>query len=236
MTRYAIYFAPEPRSALWQLGSSVIGYDAATGTDVPSPAISRLSGARWAALTEEPRRYGFHGTLKAPFHLAEGRTEADLLADLTCLAKGLAPVVLPRLMVAGIGRFVALVPSSPCDALSELAGNVVTRLEPNRAPLREADRARRLKSPLTERQMHYLDRYGYPYVLEEFRFHMTLTGPLEETDRVPVNDALAALFADAGVFEGAPVRIDALTLFRQDRRDDRFRIVGRVPLRGPQGG
>jgi putative phosphonate metabolism protein len=235
MTRYAIYFAPEPQSGLWTLGSSVIGYDAATGCDVPSPEVAGMSGAHWAALTEEPRRYGFHGTLKAPFQLVEGRTEADLLADMARLAEGMAPVVMPRLKVAGIGRFVALIPSGPCASLSDLAAEVVRGLEANRAPLGEADRARRLKSPLSERQMRYLDLYGYPYVLEEFRFHMTLTGPFDEMDREPVKDALARLFDETGVLEGAPVRIDALTLFRQDRRDVRFRIVGRVPLRDPRG-
>jgi putative phosphonate metabolism protein len=236
MTRYAIYFAPEPQSGLWRLGSSVVGYDAATGCDVPSPAVAGLSGARWAALTEEPRRYGFHGTLKAPFHLAEGRTEQDLTVDLARLAVGLAPIVLPPLVVASIGRFVALVPSGPCAALSELAAEVVTGLEANRATLGEADRARRLKSPLSERQVRYLDRYGYPYVLDEFRFHMTLTGPLDETDRGPVKDALAALFDGAGILDCTPVGIDALTLFRQERRDSRFRIVARMPLRDLRGG
>ena len=35
------------------------------------------------------------------------------------------------------------------------------------------------KSGLTDRQEALLTQWGYPYVMEEFRFHITLTGALD---------------------------------------------------------
>jgi hypothetical protein len=60
--RYAIYFTPDPRSALWRFGSGVIGYDADAATDVPLQVPEGFDLAGWAAHTEEPRRYGLHAT------------------------------------------------------------------------------------------------------------------------------------------------------------------------------
>ena len=54
---------------LYRFGSGVLGYDCYTGSDLPRPADLDIDEADWRALTEEPRRYGFHATLKAPFGL-----------------------------------------------------------------------------------------------------------------------------------------------------------------------
>src|SRR5260370_35139047 len=71
---------PDPRDPLWRFGSSVIGYDAATGAAAPFPASVAFDPAQIAALTAEPRQYGFHATLKPPFVLAHGFDAGDLRA------------------------------------------------------------------------------------------------------------------------------------------------------------
>lgn len=234
MTRYAIYFAPEEASRLWRFGSGVVGYDAATGRDVPFAETIGLAGDAWSEVTAEPRRYGFHATLKAPFELCSNGDEAGLLKEVERLAGSMAPVTLAGLHVAAIGKFVALVPTQPSPELQALAAVAVEQLDHVRRPLSEADRARRLKSPLTPRQLEYLDRYGYPYVHEEFRFHMTLTGPIaDETERARVRARLAEAYQAAVPAE--PVTIDALAVFRQARRDGRFQIIGRYPLTARRG-
>ena len=48
--------------------------------------------------------------------------------------------------------------------------------EPLRAPLNETDIARRRKSTLSERQDAQMLKWGYPYVFQDFHFHMTLSG------------------------------------------------------------
>lgn len=228
MPRYAIYFAPPPSDPLWQFGSGVIGYDAARGEDVAFPACIGTDREAWAAKTEEPRRYGFHATLKAPFELAAGVGGADLLEAVAALAGRLQSVTLPDLRVGGIGRFVALVPETTPADLQDFAFLVVRGLDHLRAPLSAHDRARRLRSPLTPRQIANLDAYGYPYVADEFRFHMTLTGPLDEPDRRVALAELAHGHADLG--RRTPPVIDALTVFRQETRAGRFRIIARLPL------
>ena len=231
MSRYALYFAPDPEVPLWQFGSAVIGYDAATGSLLACPSSLEVPHDAWSALTEEPRRYGFHATLKAPFELAANIDEARLLAEVERHAAGLAPVTLSGLEIAALGRFIALVPRQPSAELQALADRIATGLDYVRAPLGEADRARRLRSPLTPRQIEYLDRYGYPYVREEFRFHMTLTGPIAEPAELRrMTERLRSAYL-AAVPAGSTV-IDQVAVFRQDGRDARFRIIGRFPLSG----
>ena len=76
--RYALYLAPPADSELWRFGSRVIGRDAASGVDISGFALEGWSAPDWRAATQEPRRYGFHATLKAPFRLAEACDEAAL--------------------------------------------------------------------------------------------------------------------------------------------------------------
>ncbi len=221
--RYAVYYAPATESALWRFGSAVLGYDALTGEDLPFAVPPGCDPALWPALTEEPRRYGFHATLKAPFELAEGRSEEQLRAFARNHAAGLDAVELAGLRVTALGSFVALTPSEPSEALQRFAFSAVQAFELFRAPLSEADRARRLKSPLTPAHHAYLQAYGYPYVGDAFRFHMTLTGSLPSEQTGPVKQALEVAYAAA--LPAGPVRIDRFALFKQDERAGRFRLL-----------
>ena len=229
--RYALYFTPDPASALGRFGSACLGYDAASGERCAPLRIKGCTAEAWSALTEEPRRYGFHATLKAPFHLAAGMVEADVIAAVDAFAASHHVFAFDGLRVALLSQFVALVPSQPSAPLHQLAARAVEALERLRAPLSEADAARRLRSPLSPAQRDNLLRWGYPYVFDEFRFHMTLTGALEDARRAPVLAALSALYSEQ-VGEG-PVGVDHVALFRQDRRDAPFRIIRRSPLTAP---
>jgi putative phosphonate metabolism protein len=228
MARYAIYYAPSVEDPLWAFGSEVIGYDAARGLDIPSPPPAGLSIEAWRSATEEPRRYGFHGTIKAPFELADGRTSAGLIKAVREFAAEQTTVVLDNIVVAALGSFIALMPEGDSGALQRLAFAAVEVFEEFRGPLGDADRARRMAGgKLSPRQVELLDRYDYPYVAEQFRFHMTLTGPLSDDLREPVQLALAERYAAIAT---APVHIDRLAIFEQPSRDARFRIIEAVPL------
>src|SRR5262249_42874983 len=160
----------------------------------------------------EPARYGFHATLMAPFELADGGSADNLAADIDAFASTRAPVALGRLEVASIGRFVALILAGPHDAVAQLAADCLPAFDQFRAPLSAHDRERRLSAKLTPRQIELLDRWGYPYVLSEFRFHMTLTGPLPADERERFHAAYEAAFAPLAQ---QPVTIDAVSLVRQ---------------------
>jgi putative phosphonate metabolism protein len=231
-SRFAIYFAPDPASALWRFGSSCMSYDAslALGCDPLIPTF--WSEDEWWDRTEEPRRYGFHATLKAPFHLREDVREEELFEAFDEFASVQKPFVIDGLRVACLGTFVALVPVGDVGKLNRLAADSVRAFDKFRAPLSPEDFARRLSGQLTPRQKQYVEEWGYPYVLEEFRFHMTLTGPLASDECLKAERELKSLFA-ASVGPG-PVAIDSIALFRQDRRDGRFRIIRRAPLLAPR--
>lgn len=219
--RYAIYFVPALESALWRFGCESIGYDAATGRDVPLPNVDGISPADVEAATSEPRRYGFHATMKPPFELAAGQ-DADVLHEAAAaFAAAHQPFTIPGLRVAALGRFLALIPAERSAELQALAGDCVEAFEPFRAPLSDADRARRLAKPLTPRQQEYVNTWGYPYVFEEFRFHMTLTGPLDEHLREAFLPDLTRRYAPIDT----AVPIDGIALCHQPDRQSRFRLV-----------
>jgi hypothetical protein len=151
--RYAVYAVPAPGHALGEV------------------AEAWLAAEDFAELMGDARRYGFHGTLKAPFRLADGRDEEALAAAVAGLAGPAMPVLLELRDDLG---FPALRPVAPVPALDALAASAVTDLDGYRAPLSPGELARRHAASLSARQSALLERWGYPYVLDEFRFHMTL--------------------------------------------------------------
>ncbi|HTU56295.1 MAG TPA: DUF1045 domain-containing protein [Acetobacteraceae bacterium] len=165
--RVALYWAPPADDPLWALGSAWLGRDAETGLAVAQPDMPGL-----AALTGSPRRYGFHATLKAPIALAG--TFEEFLADARALARKLSAATLPPLAVRKLGDFAALCPTGDIPDLASLAAALVTGLDHHRLPEPPETQARRARG-LTPAQAAHLARWGYPYVLEEWRFHMTLS-------------------------------------------------------------
>jgi len=180
--RYAIYYAPPRDSRLWKLGAQWLGRDAATGARLEPPAFSTIDAAAFVAATEQPRRYGFHATLKAPMRLALGVVSERLQAVARSLAAGISPVPIGPMEVRELGDFIALTPVTQRAELTRLAADCVTYFEPLRAPPEPEERSRRERVGLSETQRRYLDTYGYPYVMDEYRFHMTLTGAIANED------------------------------------------------------
>jgi putative phosphonate metabolism protein len=228
--RYAVYFAPATDTPLWAFGCRVIGYDASTGAELPQSPANGISEDSWRRMTAEPRRYGFHATLKAPFRLREGATEIQARDAFDDFCARRPRIRLEGLAVANLDGFVALVPIGADHDIGELALAAVEAFEPLRAPLGDADRERRMQAGLTPSQIESLDRYGYPFVGPDFRFHMTLTGRLSEADTDIVLSALRRQFAV--YVPVVPVEIDRLALFKQARPDAAFRILTARTLAG----
>ncbi|PPQ17547.1 phosphonate metabolism protein [Bradyrhizobium sp. AC87j1] len=225
--RYAIYFAAGSDSALSRFGAELLGYDACTGNELPFPHDALHVAPDWRNVSADPRKYGFHATLKAPMALAPGGSEAELMAACAAFAgrPRPLPVILP--VVDSISGFIAVIPAEPVEALQQLAADCVRDFDSFRAALSAEDRARRKPEKLNERQRDYLDRWGYPYVMEEFRFHMTLTGRLDAERRGPILEMLRTRFAALGI---ETLAIDRIALFRQDDASARFHIVDEWPL------
>ena len=226
-TRYAIYYASEPDSELDRFGAHLLGYDASRGKELPFPDGVEAAVPDWRELTQDPRKYGFHATLKAPLSLAQDKTEAGLIAacDAFAAIPRKIPVIKPVVNV--LGDFIAVVPAERSVELVHLAADCVGAFDSFRAPLAEKDRARRNPERLTQRQRDYLGRWGYPYVMEEFRFHMTLTGRLAAERREALLAMLRQRFAALNL---ASLAIDRIALFRQADANSRFTVLRQYAL------
>lgn len=225
--RYAIYFAPGRDTPLGAFGTSVLGYDSHSGSAATPVMSSVFSASAWQLAIAEPRRYGFHATLKAPFRLERGPTEKDLAAELLILAARHEAVVVGALEVAEVGEFIALRPRYEERAVNALAQACVEHFEPFRAPLSEQERQRRRPDRLTTRQRELLEMYGYPYVAEQYRFHMTLTGPMAPELQVEARRSLAAKFSP---IETQSVVVDHIALLKQVSPDSAFQVIASARL------
>ncbi len=229
--RYAVYYAPDRAAALSRFGAAWLGYDAVTGANLAQPVLAAIAPKRLREITVEPRLYGFHATLKAPFVLAAGADEDMLGEAVGTLARSLPALAAPPLRLACLFGFWTLLLSQACQAIERLAATCVRDLDRFRAPPDAGELARRRRGGLSRSQNALLERWGYPYVIEEFRFHLTLTSRLDREEGEVVRRALAPLVEplcrDARV-------VDAISLFHQPRRGSPFRLLHRYLLAGAE--
>lgn len=211
--RYAVYYAPAPDSPWWRFGAGWVGRDEIRDVPLAQPALPGIPPEDLWRLTGEPRRYGFHATLKAPFRLHPRTTEAQLLQRVDTLAAQLKPVSLGELAPAVLDGFVALVPAVENAPLHAAAARCVIELDELRAPLTPGEIARRRPERLDETGRRLLARYGYPDVLGRFRFHMTLSDKVDADCAARIVQAARPL-VQALHREAAP-RFDRLCVFRE---------------------
>ncbi len=226
--RYAIFYAPAADNPLWLRACQWLMRDP-TGAIPAEAEIAGIDPATRLAATQSARRYGFHATLKAPMGLIPGRTVAELEGALDVYARTQRPVEMGPIELRLLEGFLALMPGEQSEALTAFAGDVVTVFDPFREPLSAADRQRRLKTPLTARQIELMDTLGYPYVLEEFRLHMTLTDRLAPADRADIVGAAESWFAPV---TDKPLMLDRLVLFHEPEAGAAFMRLRDFPLTG----
>ena len=226
--RHALYFAPRAGTRLAHFGDHWLGRDAESGALLDQPGLEGWDDARLRLLTDAPRHYGFHGTLKPPFRLAQGYDSDMLRQALLGFAASRSAFEIHALQLQEIGNFLALTARGAVPALRDLADACVMEFDSYRAPPDAAEIAKRQAAGLTPRQQELLARWGYPYVLDEFRFHLSLTGPIEDRqERARLAAALAPL-VESIVSE--PVPVGEVCLFVQPDRTTPFRLTDRFPF------
>ena len=226
--RYAIYYCPRPETPWWARGSQWLGRCAASQRAVQVPPVEGLTEQTYLQLTNDPRRYGWHATLKAPFTLATGHTEQDLRGAVHALAAGFNAFDLPVLQVRDLGHFLALVPQDASAPLDAIARACVTQLHPFAAPLSDTELARRRKSKLRPQEDAMLVQWGYPFVLDTFQFHCSLTGNLHILSAAQSQAVVAAAndwFADL-----AAPRFDSLALVAEPSPGADFVVLEHMDL------
>ena len=223
--RYAVYFLPPAQSALADFGSAWLGWDVQTGASVPYPSWVPVAHAEQVAT---PVKYGFHGTLKPPIRLASGTELASLQYCLADIAQAHQAFTLPALQLTDMGGFLCFTLSAPSVALQAVADDCVCRLDDWRAPPEAAELRRRRLADLNPRQAQLLNDWGYPYVLDQFRFHLTLTGKLPDSERAA---QLALLQRHTHDLLSSALTMSDLCLCGEGV-DGRFYLIERYPLAG----
>jgi hypothetical protein len=220
--RYAIYYCPAVGSALAEFGRVWL---AQTPHAIDLPGIH---SGRMQTLLTAVRRYGWHATIRAPFALAAGVAYADLRDVVVAVAQRFPAVTLP-LQLDRLAGFLALRPSGDSAVIDPLAAACLQALEPLRAPLAEEVFCKHADG-FDAVELDLLARYGYPYVLDHYRFHMSLSAPATEPEEQILRDELmrhAATWSTA--------RVDALSICREAAPGADFEQIERIPLRAEHG-
>ena len=227
-SRYAIYFCPSSDIALYGEGSQWLGRDATTGATLDPDLPDHIVHDNWSRATESPRRYGFHATLKPPFRLAADSTFAELQEALHAFAQNRSIFSAPPLSVRTLGRFLALTLSVPSEDFCTLAADCVSEFDRFRAPASDLELAQRLRDTLSPREREYVLRWGYPYVLDTWKFHMSLTCSLPTELIAAYEHYLHQRFAQ--VCEQHLV-VDSICIFHEPHPGGQFHLLDRAYLR-----
>jgi hypothetical protein len=228
--RYAVYFVPNIEQHWWAQASQWLGRCAVSQQFSAQPLINGLSASRFAELTEHPRRYGFHATMRAPFVLAKEYHLKVLVDHVNALCQQVKPFVLPRLRVTLLEHFLALVPEREVAQIALLEEQCVTALNRYAQPLGPEELSRRRSAGLTPDEDLLLVRWGYPYVLERFRFHCSLTGSLAKAS---LQEVSALTQAAQQHFDHLPHCVfDTLAIFAEPTQGADFVLLEQCPLLG----
>ncbi len=226
--RYAIYYVPPRDTPLADFGAAILAYDVQSGSARERLVVPGIAESRLVSMTHRAARYGFHATLKAPFRLAAGRSRIDVLKLAADTADRCYPVEISGLELAMLGNFAALRPQQACPELDAIAATFVRDLDPLRV-VEARDEARWPPGKLSARQGARLEAWGYPYVFDEYRFHMTLTDALNAVEAVEISRALKLAATDV---TSIPLTIDAVTVVEEINPTAPFRAIARFRLRG----
>lgn len=177
-------------------------------------------------MTQHPRRYGWHATLKAPFRLKKDLSVETLLAELQQLSHELTVFELPLLEVKRLKNFLALAPLENQRGIEKIAAaaqQCVEHLSPCAESLTASEIAYRNESRLSEREQVLLQQWGYPYVKELYQFHFTLSDGLDTSSALEIHELTLA--AKAWFDFAQPLRFDRIALFVEESKGQDFKFL-----------
>jgi hypothetical protein len=227
-SRYAIYFCPGNGSPLLGLGNRWLGRDAINQVALNPILPDEIRHENWMRVTDSPRRYGFHATLKPPFRLVDNATLADLQAAVRDFALHHDSFYAPPLAVGAIGRFLALTLSAPSEEFSNLAAEIVRELDRFRASSTVQETTQRMRGSLSLREREHVLQWGYPYVLDTWKFHMSLTSSMHAESLSLFEPYLRSYFAP--ICEH-PLLVDSVCIFHEPHPGGAFHLLDRASLR-----
>lgn len=216
MIRFAIYFTPAPDSKLAKAATNWLGRDIYGQKQKKQQLPYGISPERFRTLTASPFHYGFHGTLKPPFRLNPKLSQRQLTDRLKKISDDTTRFNIPEISLKKLGSFLCLMPKKMCPELHSLANRVVADLDEFRMAAEEKELEKRRASGLTNNQEAMLTTWGYPFVMDEFRFHLTLTGKIEDQKEISSVTSFAQSIFHGDMCRDIPV--DGLSLFTEKNK------------------
>ena len=224
--RYAIYYTPQPGTPLAAFGRSWFGRanDGATLQAFSDAGLANTAAVK--PLSASSRYSGLHAVFKAPFCLREGMGPDALKARLISFASRRKQIETGPLTLARAGRYLVLRPINPTPALYWLAAQCVAAFDGFAERTTCATAQQRMN--LNDHQRLLLKSFGDPHVLSEYRFYITLTGPLDAAHLERVSQALWPMLEEICA---SGVTVDGLSLFGGAGGRAPLRLIGRYCLR-----
>ena len=222
--RYAILYTPQPGTALSAFGRSWFGR-ANDGVTLQAFSDAGLSGASFARLAPARGRYtGLHALVMAPFTPRDGIGADALKTRLINFAGRRKPLATGPLTLARAGRFLVLRPVEAMPALDWLAAQCVASFEDFAAPPSDAECCEHANPKLSDSERLLLQSNRDPNALSEYRFSITLTGPLDTAHLERVAQALWPVLEEICA---TGVTVDGLSLFGDSGGRSPLRLIGR---------
>lgn len=179
--RVAIYFLPKKNSSLENFGKNLLGRDINKKRKISLTRRQKYFINRRFTYFDElkdycekPAKYGFHATLKAPFRLKRNVKTKDFYDVISHIAAQHSRFKIKGLKIVYRKKFTFITSRKEIKSLINLENDLVKHLDTFRAELNKTEIKKRNPDSLTFKQNKYLKEWGYPFVLDQFKFHMTL--------------------------------------------------------------
>ena len=179
--RVAIYFLPKKNSSLENFGKNLLGRDINKKKKISLTRRQKYFINRGFTFfdelkdyCEQPAKYGFHATLKAPFRLKRNVKTKNFYDVISHIAAQHSRFKIKGLKIVYSKKFTFITSRKPNKLLINLENDLVKHLDTFRAELNKTEIKKRIPDSLTFKQNKYLKEWGYPFVFDQFKFHMTL--------------------------------------------------------------
>jgi hypothetical protein len=226
LVRYAIYYTPRPGTPLAAFGRSWFGR-ANDGVTLQAFSEAGLAGACPKTTVSHGNYPGLHAVFRNSFRLRDGIGTDALKGRLISFTRRRRPVETGPLTLARAGRYLALRPVEAKPALDWLAAQCVAAFDGYVTTPGNVDTDADEEGQLNDHQRLLLSSFGDPHVLSEYRFQITLTGPLDGAHLERVAQALWPMLEEICA-EG--VHVDGLSLCGRPDARTPMRLIGRYRL------
>ncbi len=224
-SRYAVFYLPPSDSPLADFGAQWFGYDIRTGK-FREPIQTTTFDLK--ELTKISHRYGLHATLKAPFRLKKKYDLSNLFKRVEKQASKSEPFTYPSMKITQLAGFPALMPKHNRAKMVHLEERLVHKLNKFGKKPDQSTSDRRRKVKLNALEQEYFRLYGYPYVLDHFRFHLTLCDKAERSTRSVISSFLEENYSEVLT---SSLEVREIAVVGERKSDGYFEELERFALR-----